>query len=100
MLELTIDNFETEVKNYDGKVLVDFWAPWCGPCRAQAPILETFASERTDVKVAKVNTDNEPELAKSFGIMSIPTLIVFEGGEIKTKAVGLHPLAELKKLVG
>lgn len=100
MLELTIDNFETEVKNYDGKVLVDFWAPWCGPCRAQAPILETFASERTDVKVAKVNTDNEPELAKSFGIMSIPTLIVFESGEIKTKAVGLHPLAELKKLVG
>lgn len=100
MLELTIDNFETEVKNYDGKVLVDFWAPWCGPCRAQAPILETFASERTDVKVAKVNTDNEPELAKSFGIMSIPSLIVFEGGEIKTKAVGLHPLAELKKLVG
>lgn len=98
MSELTFENFKTEIEDYNGKAIVDFWAPWCGPCRAQGPILESFAAENPDIKICKVNTDENEELARKFGIMSIPTLIVFEGGALKTKAVGLHSLPELKKL--
>ena len=100
MKELNKDNFKTEIEDFDGKALVDFWAPWCGPCRAQTPILESFAAETPDVKVCKVNTDENEELARKFGVMSIPTLIVFENGSIKTKGVGLHSLPALKKLLG
>lgn len=100
MLELNEKNFTEEVENVGGKVLVDFWAPWCGPCRAQTPILQTLADETKDVKIAKVNTDEQSALAARFGIMSIPTLIVFENGKPVKKGVGLHSLSDLKKLIG
>ena len=89
-LEITTGNFVNEVLEAKGTVLVDFWAPWCGPCRMQAPILEAFAGEHPEVKVGKVNVDENPELAEKFGIMSIPTLLVFKDGKLVKSAVGLH----------
>lgn len=101
MIELTSQNFEKEVAESSLPVLVDFWAPWCGPCRAQAPILQTLSEQCGDkVKICKVNTDEQEELSRKFGIMSIPTLIVFEKGEPAHKAVGLHSLTDLKNLIG
>ncbi len=85
---LTSENFEEEVIKSDKPVLVDFWATWCGPCRMIAPIVEQIAEENTDIKVCKVDVDDQPELTSSFGIQSIPTLIVFKNGEITNKAVG------------
>lgn len=95
--ELNETNFNDTIAG--GKVIVDFWAPWCGPCRAQAPILETLESEEPSVTVAKVNVDDNEELAMRFGVRSIPTLIVFEAGEQKAKAVGTQSLADLKRLL-
>lgn len=101
MLFLSNENFKDEVECYEGKVLVDFWAPWCGPCRAQAPILDSLAEEMGDsLKIGKVNTDEQQDLAARYGIMSIPTLILFEGGVPVQKAVGLHSLSDLKNFVG
>ena len=85
------DNFRQEVLNSENKVLLDFWAPWCGPCRMVSPIIEEVAQERADIKVGKVNIDEQPELAKEFGIMSIPTLVVLEKGKIVNQAVGARP---------
>lgn len=85
---LTSENFEEEVIKSDKPVLVDFWATWCGPCRMIAPIVEQIAEENADIKVCKVDVDDQPELTSSFGIQSIPTLIVFKNGEITNKAVG------------
>ena len=85
---LTSENFEEEVIKSDKPVLVDFWATWCGPCRMIAPIVEQIAEENEDIKVCKVDVDDQPELTSSFGIQSIPTLIVFKNGEIANKAVG------------
>ncbi|MBE6896573.1 MAG: thioredoxin [Ruminococcaceae bacterium] len=85
---LTSENFEEEVIKSDKPVLVDFWATWCGPCRMIAPIVEQIADENEDIKVCKVDVDDQPELTSSFGIQSIPTLIVFKNGEIANKAVG------------
>lgn len=85
------DNFQQEVLNAENKVLLDFWAPWCGPCRMVSPIIEEIAQERADIKVGKVNIDEQPELAKEFGIMSIPTLVVLEKGKIVNQAVGARP---------
>ena len=85
------DNFQQEVLHAESKVLLDFWAPWCGPCRMVSPIIEEIAQERADIKVGKVNIDEQPELAKEFGIMSIPTLVVLEKGKIVNQAVGARP---------
>ena len=82
------DNFEKEVLQSEKTVLLDFWAPWCGPCRMVVPIVEQIADERSDIKVAKINIDEEQELAKQFGIMSIPTLMVMKNGNILRREMG------------
>ena len=84
-------NFHKEVMNSEKKVLLDFWAPWCGPCRMVVPIVEEIAKERPDIKVGKINVDENPELATQFGIMSIPTLVVMENGKIANQALGARP---------
>lgn len=96
---ITADNFETEILKSDKKVLIDFWAAWCGPCRMVSPIVDEIAEERTDIKVGKINVDEAPELAAAFGITSIPTLIVMENGKIVNKAVGAMPKTEILKLL-
>ncbi len=93
------DNFEAEVLNSEIPVLVDFWAPWCGPCKMVLPIVEEIAEERTDVKVGKINVDDEIELARQFRVMSIPTLMVFKGGEMVKKNVGALEKDELIEFV-
>lgn len=98
MLNITKENFNEEVVNSKGLVLVDFWATWCGPCRALGPILEDFANEYTDVKVGKINVDEQPELASQFRVMSIPTLLLFKDGEVIKKSVGLLSKEELVEL--
>ncbi|MBE6935654.1 MAG: thioredoxin [Ruminococcaceae bacterium] len=84
-------NFQSEVINSDKPVLLDFWAPWCGPCRIVAPMVEEIAKERPDIKVGKINVDENPELAALFQIMSIPTLVVMENGKIVNQAMGARP---------
>jgi len=95
-ITLTKDNFENEVLNFNGKVLVDFWATWCGPCKMIAPVIEEIAEEfEGKIKVGKVNVDNEAELSIKYGIVSIPTILIFENGEIINKAIGYHSKEEL-----
>ena len=88
IVNITNANFKEEVLDSDKKVLVDFWAPWCGPCRMVSPIVEEIAEENAAIKVAKINIDEQPQLAAQYGVMSIPTLIVFENGDVADKAVG------------
>ena len=95
VINLTLENFEAEVMQSEKTVLVDFWASWCGPCRMLSPIVDEVAEERTDIKVGKVNVDEQEELAMRFGIMSIPTLIVFKNGEITKKTMGVQPKAAI-----
>ena len=90
-ININKNNFQDEVMNSDKKVLLDFWAPWCGPCRMVVPLVEEIAVERPDIKVGKINVDENPELASRFGIMSIPTLLVMENGQIVNKAMGARP---------
>ena len=92
-------NFPAEVLRSDRPVLLDFWAPWCGPCRMVGPILEKIAAERPDVKVGKVNVDEQPELAGQFGITSIPTLMVLKNGEIVNQAMGARPKSQILSLL-
>ena len=90
-ININKNNFQNEVLNSEKKVLLDFWAPWCGPCRMVVPIVEEIADERPDIKVGKINVDEEAELASQFGIMSIPTLVVIEKGKVVNQAMGARP---------
>ena len=99
MLEINNNDFQAEVLEAKETVLVDFWAPWCGPCRMQAPVLEKLAEENPAVKVVKVNVDDNRELAMEYNIASIPTLLVFKDGEAVNCAVGLQSNSALEELV-
>ena len=89
------NNFNQEVLNSDKPVLMDFWAPWCGPCRMVVPLVEEIAKERSDIKVVKINVDEEQELAMQFGVMSIPTLVVMKNGKIVNQVAGARPKAQI-----
>ena len=98
-INITEQNFHEEVMQSDKPVLIDFWASWCGPCRMIAPIIEQIADERSDIKVGKVNVDDEVGLASQFGIMSIPTLVVIKDGEIVNKIVGVRPKEQILQML-
>lgn len=100
ILEITKSNFNDEVLNSDKKVIVDFWAEWCNPCKMMHPVLEKLNEEVGDkIKIGKINIDIEPELTSSFGVMSIPTFIVFENGQMLKSVVGMQSLEKLKELL-
>ena len=99
VLHITKATFEEEVLNSDKPVLLDFWAPWCGPCRMIGPVLDEIAEEREDIKVCKVNVDEEPELANQYRVVSIPTLIVIKDGKIVNQSLGAKPKAQILSML-
>ena len=98
-INVNIHNFQDEILRTDKKVLLDFWAPWCGPCRMVVPMVEQIAQERPDILVGKVNIDEEYELAREFGVMSIPTLVVMEGGKILRQSTGARPKNQILEML-
>lgn len=99
IIDITNENFENEVVKSEIPVLVDFWAEWCGPCRMIAPIVHEIAEQRSDIKVCKVNVDNNPRLCNQFGIDSIPTLLLFKNGEVAAKSEGYSNKAVLESFI-
>ena len=99
-LQVTIENFEQEVLQSDKPVLVDFWASWCGPCKMLMPVIEELAAELTDVKVCKVNVDDQPALAARYNVMSIPTLVVIKDGKTVATTVGVQSKSAILKMLG
>ena len=97
MKEVTDETFEADVLQAEGPVVVDFWAPWCGPCRAITPILEQFAEEKPGISFTKVNIDDNPNYASRYGVLSIPTVILFERGEPQQTVIGARPRAYFEK---
>ena len=98
-VNIDLHNFQEEVLNSDKPVLLDFWAPWCGPCRMVVPMVEQIAQERPDIKVGKINSDQEYELAREFGIMSIPTLMVMKDGRVVRQSTGAMPKNQILELL-
>ena len=94
-ININKNNFRNEVLDSEKPVLLDFWASWCGPCRMVSPIVDEIAAERGDIKVGKVNVDEQPELAGQFGVMSIPTLVVMKGGKVVNQMVGARPKSQI-----
>ena len=98
-IKITAENYENEVLNSDKPVLLDFWAAWCGPCKMVSPLIDEIALENADIKVGKINVDEQPDLAAKFGVMSIPTLVVMENGKEVNRSIGAMPKASILKLV-
>ena len=98
-ININKNNFQNEVVNSDKPVLLDFWAPWCGPCRMVVPIVEEIAGERSDIRVGKINIDDQPELANQFRIMSIPTLVVMKNGKIVNRSTGAKSKKDILAMI-
>ena len=99
VLNITDTNFESEVISSEQPVLIDFWASWCGPCRMLSPVIDKIADEVSDIKIGKVNVDEQPELARQFGVMSIPTLVVMKNGQVTQQSVGVQPKEAILSMI-
>ena len=98
-LNIQMNNFQQEVMESEKPVLLDFWAPWCGPCRMVVPLVDEIAAERSDIKVGKINVDEQPELAEQFSVMTIPTLMVMKGGEVIRRSTGARPKSAILSML-